>query len=47
MTVVVVPPPGVVPVPLLICVPLGDTSGDKAMLAIADEKGYRVFKSKP
>jgi len=25
----------------------GDTSGDTAMLAIADEKGYRVFKSKP
>lgn len=25
----------------------GDTSGDKAMLAIAEEKGYRVFKSKP
>lgn len=25
----------------------GDTSGDHAMLAIAEEKGYRVFKSKP
>jgi phosphatidylglycerophosphatase C len=25
----------------------GDTSGDTAMLAIAEEKGYRVFKSKP
>jgi phosphatidylglycerophosphatase C len=25
----------------------GDTSGDKAMLEIAEEKGYRVFKSKP
>ncbi len=25
----------------------GDTSGDKPMLKIADEKGYRVFKSKP
>jgi len=25
----------------------GDTSGDKAMLAIAEEQGYRVFKSKP
>jgi len=25
----------------------GDTSGDVAMLAIADERGYRVFKEKP
>jgi len=25
----------------------GDTAGDKPMLAIADEQGYRVFKSKP
>jgi phosphatidylglycerophosphatase C len=25
----------------------GDTAGDKPMLAIAEEKGYRVFKSKP
>jgi phosphatidylglycerophosphatase C len=25
----------------------GDTSGDTAMLAIAEEKGYRVFKSRP
>ncbi|HEX6867033.1 MAG TPA: HAD-IB family hydrolase [Caulobacteraceae bacterium] len=25
----------------------GDTSGDHAMLKIAEEKGYRVFKSKP
>ena len=25
----------------------GDTSGDTAMLQLADEKGYRVFKSKP
>ncbi|HEX6859205.1 MAG TPA: HAD-IB family hydrolase [Caulobacteraceae bacterium] len=25
----------------------GDTSGDHAMLKIADEKGYRVFKSRP
>lgn len=25
----------------------GDTSGDRAMLKIADEKGYRVFKSRP
>lgn len=25
----------------------GDTSGDKAMLKIADERGYKVFKSKP
>jgi len=25
----------------------GDTSGDKPMLKIADEKGYRVFKSRP
>lgn len=25
----------------------GDTSGDREMLEIADEKGYRVFKGKP
>lgn len=25
----------------------GDTSGDHAMLELAEEKGYRVFKSKP
>jgi phosphatidylglycerophosphatase C len=25
----------------------GDTSGDRAMLKIAEEQGYRVFKSKP
>jgi len=25
----------------------GDTAGDKPMLAIAEEQGYRVFKSKP
>ena len=25
----------------------GDTSGDRDMLKIADEKGYRVFKAKP
>jgi len=25
----------------------GDTSGDREMLQIADEKGYRVFKGKP
>jgi phosphatidylglycerophosphatase C len=25
----------------------GDTSGDAEMLAIADEKGFRVFKGKP
>lgn len=25
----------------------GDTSGDREMLAIADEKGYRVFREKP
>jgi phosphoserine phosphatase len=25
----------------------GDTSGDTEMLAIADEKGYRVFRGKP
>lgn len=25
----------------------GDTSGDHAMLKLAEEKGYRVFKSKP
>jgi len=25
----------------------GDTSGDREMLKIADEKGYRVFKGKP
>jgi phosphatidylglycerophosphatase C len=25
----------------------GDTSGDREMLAIADEPGYRVFQEKP
>ena len=25
----------------------GDTSGDKEMLAIADDPGYRVFTAKP
>ena len=25
----------------------GDTSGDREMLRIADEKGYRVFKGRP
>ena len=25
----------------------GDTSGDKEMLQIADEPGYRVFRGKP
>lgn len=25
----------------------GDTSGDREMIAIADEKGYRVFKERP
>jgi len=25
----------------------GDTSGDRQMLQIAQEKGYRVFRSKP
>ena len=25
----------------------GDTSGDAEMLAIADERGYRVFRGKP
>ena len=25
----------------------GDTSGDTEMLAIADEKGYRVFRGRP
>ena len=25
----------------------GDTSGDREMLQIADEKGYRVFRGKP
>ena len=25
----------------------GDTSGDTEMLAIAEEKGYRVFRGKP
>jgi phosphatidylglycerophosphatase C len=25
----------------------GDTSGDTEMLAIADERGYRVFRGKP
>ncbi|HRD45466.1 MAG TPA: HAD-IB family hydrolase, partial [Caulobacter sp.] len=25
----------------------GDTAGDREMLKIADEKGYRVFKGRP
>ena len=25
----------------------GDTGGDREMLAIADEKGFRVFTAKP
>ena len=32
---------------LILTAAYGDTSGDHAMLEIAQEKGYRVFKSKP